>query len=866
MHQSKNNLSTLWGGTAHQVSSNPYDGGTILFKGNTHEETDPATGETGIGVNFGPNNIVEVQDNEPAVISPDGSLNVFGAMKIPQSNDTFESHGRKLAKWDNKFTKKRDNSDKLMLESDPTNKYQLLTYNSGKVQKMSANNELAKVALERDNMTRVQENMLNLANKFNMSPKKFSKQVNKFSPDVFNYPSENNELITAGQFKDGGKTSIDSTGMEGMMKGKIAIADAMGNPSAHRMVQNYPLTYTFNGTENGNRVPQGAIGTHYMTSMGEYAVPMIQQGSNGELQYNKKANWKDKESIKFNTSQDAQYFAEHYKEVAPMMRNYKNGGKLSEATMKANILADQLDPLGISPIDVIPSRNPRLVQQNPLQIQETSVQDNTTVITPINFNPLENKEMDLKNIDQELANVESSGGDYTATNSKSSATGKYQFLWNSYKNKIKNITGVSKKEEFLRNPKAQENFFSWYVENEMKPAINRLRQYNTKNLTDKELGKLFHFKGEKGATEYLTEGKDRTRKNNMSIESYLKGNYGLKAEDGRKTLPYSNDEEEMTPIIRNGKVIGYEPTNIAPLPVIGQPIPPNAEYANSMVNQNVSVPNFTPVLPENQSAVQNNPLSTSPTNSSNKKKTSMADNARLKMTDVLPEVLTFLQKPDPVDHFRAQGQYFSPYRVSLQDQLNANKDTFNSFNKLGNTNPAAYAQLAAQKYSADSNVLANQFRINQEIASDTTNKNIALHNSILDKNLSLRMDQSQKKAAALANTRNARNAALTSIGNKIQQSKQAKMNYKAIEANRPFAMNSQGDMVMTNNQPYLFNRPIVAGRDPIAAANYKASKSTIPISNTVPVDEYGNPIIQDVSEYGTRAFWGHKMSNKKKKC
>lgn len=126
------------------------------------------------------------------------------------------------------------------------------------------------------------------------------------------------------QYKDGGDWRT------GMMKGKMATADAMGNPAAHRMVQNYPQTYTFTGNEGPtSREPAGAVGTHYMSSMGEYAVPFIQQQQNGQLGYNQNANWRDKEAMRFNTPEDAQYFAEHYKNVAPMMRNsdqYKDGG------------------------------------------------------------------------------------------------------------------------------------------------------------------------------------------------------------------------------------------------------------------------------------------------------------------------------------------------------------------------------------------------------------------------------------------------------------------------------------------------------------------------------------------------------------
>ena len=60
-------LQTHWGGRAETVSQNPYleDGGeTIMFRGNSHDESDN-NGNTGIGITYG-NSPVEVERGEPA--------------------------------------------------------------------------------------------------------------------------------------------------------------------------------------------------------------------------------------------------------------------------------------------------------------------------------------------------------------------------------------------------------------------------------------------------------------------------------------------------------------------------------------------------------------------------------------------------------------------------------------------------------------------------------------------------------------------------------------------------------------------------------------------------------------------------------
>ena len=112
----------------------------------------------------------------------------------------------------------------------------------------------------------------------------------------------------------------NNDGMTGMMKSKIATESHYGNPAAQRMVSPNPNRYDFG---------DGETGTHLMGSYGNEARPSIQE-VNGEMKLYDNPPRNSRENIKFDREQDARYFAENYKDVAPMMRTYGNGGKIGE--------------------------------------------------------------------------------------------------------------------------------------------------------------------------------------------------------------------------------------------------------------------------------------------------------------------------------------------------------------------------------------------------------------------------------------------------------------------------------------------------------------------------------------------------------
>jgi hypothetical protein len=120
------------------------------------------------------------------------------------------------------------------------------------------------------------------------------------------------------------ETPVNVDAMNAMMKARMAIENEFGNPAAQRMVSPNPKT---------GLNPEG-VGTHYMTSMDEYAVPLLQDKGGKELEYNENPR-PSKEDIRFRTPEEAQYFAKHYKDVAPMMKGFKAGGYVQHELVKA---------------------------------------------------------------------------------------------------------------------------------------------------------------------------------------------------------------------------------------------------------------------------------------------------------------------------------------------------------------------------------------------------------------------------------------------------------------------------------------------------------------------------------------------------
>lgn len=154
-------LQTHWGGYAEPMSYNPYipgGGETVMFKGQSHDESD-GKGRTGIGVTYG-ENPVEVERGEPAIKMKDGgeaggdSMVVFGNLKIPYQllgdkeakGKNFKNYVAKISKQEEKLNKSIDKSSSILSSLDDDSPFGKLTFNSMKANLYGANEKLKAAA------------------------------------------------------------------------------------------------------------------------------------------------------------------------------------------------------------------------------------------------------------------------------------------------------------------------------------------------------------------------------------------------------------------------------------------------------------------------------------------------------------------------------------------------------------------------------------------------------------------------------------------------------------------------------------------------------------------------------------------------
>jgi len=167
----------------------------------------------------------------------------------------------------------------------------------------------------------------------------------------------------------------------------------------------------------------------------------------------------------------------------------------------------------------------------------------------------------------------------------------------------------------------------------------------------------------------------------------------------------------------------------------------------------------------------------------------------------------------PVQAQTYQPLLDTPFDVSFQDQLNQNQATFNALQRQIGANPAALSTLAAQKYSADKQVLADQFRTNQAMRAGVFSKNRDTLNDAALKNLAILDQQYTRQAEAISKTKATDLEIAKSISDKIAKNRLENRQFAAYSNMFPqYGFNR--NMMAVSQAPTFFNTGIVPGLSP----------------------------------------------------
>jgi hypothetical protein len=302
---------------------------------------------------------------------------------------------------------------------------------------------------------------------------------------------------------------------------------------------------------------------------------------------------------------------------------------------------------------------------------------------------------------------------------------------------------------------------------------------------------------------------------------------------------YRNKMISQTPSIETG-ITGAPPNNRFEPPLIPK--------VNEDIPYLPSAPNKPITIPEVNNPNQTIPLTPAYNLPPTKKKQvpSLADRNKLGLQNIIPELAYLADRPDFVQGQHYNPELFQPYQVSFQNRLNENNASFNGLQKSLGANPSALSTLAAQKYSADSNVLGEQFRTNQGISNDVTNKNVGILNDAKLKNLQLSDTQFTRQEQAKAITKDRKYQALASISDKLAKNKAENNNIRLIENTSQFRPDENMNMTYIGDKAY-FNYGNGQFLDPIDKKVYKYDKNHNLISQTD----------TDVTAKSTKKFGGY---------
>lgn len=270
--------------------------------------------------------------------------------------------------------------------------------------------------------------------------------------------------------------------------------------------------------------------------------------------------------------------------------------------------------------------------------------------------------------------------------------------------------------------------------------------------------------------------------------------YDLGTTANKKVSDLNDGEfDNVVKTMRNGEGTNYG-VPLAKIPKTPTGNIPDIVTSNGKISYNPNAPTTDRFSGEYQQVTgDSNPLPE--LNGNVKKIPSSTKNNGLNIDQIAGEIYGIASNQvEPVGAQKYQPQLYQPYQVSFQDRINDNQSTFTNIAKQLDYNPSALASLGAQKYNADNAVRAEEFRTNQGIANDVTNKNVSILNDAALRNQQIADTQMVRQATAKSKTKATTQEALNSISSKILQNDLENRRTKMYESLFDYRTDDQGDL------------------------------------------------------------------------
>lgn len=344
-------LKTLWGGHSEPISYNPYlpDGGeTVMFRGNSHEES--SGGRTGIGVRYGEGGDlqpydanVEVERGEPAVQMPDETgeknLVVFGNLPIPNQfvkqlgdpdakGKKFKNYVALLSKQENKQNKIVEKANSELTELNPKTPYDKIKFDTLGIMLNGANMKLKDLADKKNNAAHLQQAINDTAEERGIDPEYLAKGTIKAIKGANVPKAQTGARIVNAQ--DGSIRYYYPDGTFGITTGNLTVTyDAKGHEILRGNTQTTsdakPTPEQIVGTNANKKRPTGYPPTNKLPDFGD--LPKMSSEN-----YNKLHDLFQKAQSTKNKS-DILAFQQAYEELAP---DYKKRVDSAYPKMKSN--------------------------------------------------------------------------------------------------------------------------------------------------------------------------------------------------------------------------------------------------------------------------------------------------------------------------------------------------------------------------------------------------------------------------------------------------------------------------------------------------------------------------------------------------